>query len=82
VLADVAYVMGLEQYSLDGSTDTGLQHYDVGLIANYVLNNVLNVSRRYGEFSLQGYVYYTDSLEDALRADTQIWGGMGIQFKY
>jgi hypothetical protein len=51
-------------------------------IGTYSLNNMLNVSRRYGEFGLQGYLYYTDGIDNELNADTQIWGGVGINFKY
>ena len=54
----------------------------MGAIANYSLNTLLNVTRRYGEFSLQGYLFYTDGIDHDLRADTQLWGGVGINFKY
>jgi len=82
-LADIAYVIGEQQYLAPGSNDdVGFQHYDIGLIANYSLNTLFNFSRRYGEFSLEGYLYYTDNIESDLRADRQIWGGVGIHFKY
>jgi hypothetical protein len=84
-LADVAYVMGEQQYLLHPATsrdDVGFQHYDIGLIGAYSLNTLFNFSRRYGEFSIEGYLYYTDSIEHDLRADTQLWGGVGIHFRY
>ena len=43
---------------------------------------LLNIPRRYGDWRLKGYLFYTDGIEDELRADTQLWGGMGIQFSY
>lgn len=83
LLADVSYVMGLQQYALPGTTtDDGFQRYELGAVATYSLNTLLNVSKRYGEFSFQGYMYYTDNIDHGLRADTQIWGGVGINFKY
>jgi hypothetical protein len=81
-LADVAYVRGQQIYLLEGTDDTGFQHYDLGLIGRYSLNTLLNIPKRYGDFSLEGYIYYTDSLDSQLRADTQIWGGVGIRFQY
>ena len=32
--------------------------------------------------SLKGYLLYTDSIENDLKADTQVWGGAGIGFSY
>ena len=80
--ACVAYVMGLEQFAVSDGDQDGFQHYQFGLEARYSLNNLLNIPRRYGRWSLNGYVYYTDGMTDSLRADTQIWGGGGIQFTY
>jgi hypothetical protein len=81
-VADVAYVRGYQFYLRQGNDDTGFQHYDLGLIGRYSLNTLLNIPKRYGDFSLEGYLFYTDSLDHNLRADTQIWGGMGIRFQY
>ena len=39
-------------------------------------------AKRYGDWSVIGYLNYTDGLENELRADTQVWGGLGIGFKY
>jgi hypothetical protein len=84
--ANVAWVSQFELFDAD-PTDTndepaGLQHYQLGLIGTYSLNELLNVSRRYGEWSFVGYLYYTDGIDDDLEATTQLWGGAGISFKY
>jgi hypothetical protein len=82
-LADIAYVVGNPQFALPGRTaDTGFQHYDFGLIGTYSLNTLFNSPRRFGEFSIRGYLFYTDGLANHLRADTRIWGGVGITFGY
>ena len=81
-VADVGYVLNNGQFTYKKGEDTGFQHYDVGLIGTYPLNTLLNLPRRYGEWRLKGYLYYTDGIEPNLRADTQIWGGVGINFQY
>lgn len=81
-VADVGYVAGNSYFTAKGKDDNGFQHYDVGLIGTYSLNTLINVPRRYGEWKLRGYLYYTDGIERNLRADTQLWGGMGITFEY
>lgn len=82
-VAKVAYIDGIEQmFIFTNAEDSGFQHYEVGLIASYRLNTLLNISRRYGEFSLRGYLFYTDGISDDIRADTQLWGGVGIGFEY
>src|SRR5688572_21263809 len=68
----VAYVYRHELFDLvpgDEEEESGFQHYQVGLIGRYSLNNLFNVSRRYGEWGFVGYLYYTDSIDDDLRAD-------------
>jgi hypothetical protein len=83
LVADVGYVLANEQFrQVLSDSDTGFQHYDVGLIGQYSLNTLFNFPRRYGEFSVEGYLYYTDGIDNDLRADTQIWGGVGMNFKY
>jgi hypothetical protein len=84
-VADVAYVHGYQLFLLNPAVDnddTGFQHYDLGLIGRYSLNTLFNIPKRYGDFSVEGYIYYTDNIDQQLRADTQIWGGMGIRFQY
>jgi hypothetical protein len=81
-VADVAYVYNNGFFTRRAGDDIGFQHYDVGVIGTYPLNSLFNVSRRYGDWKLRGYLYYTDGLESNLRADTQFWGGVGISFEY
>jgi hypothetical protein len=82
--ADVGYIRGFQLFEIrPGQKNTnGFQHYQLGLIANYSLNTLFNFPARYGEWSIQAFLYYTDGLSDDLRADTQVWGGTGILFKY
>ena len=83
LLADASYVLDNSQFSADGGlTDTGFQHYDVGLVGQYSLNTLFNFPRRYGEFSIEAYLFYTDGIDPDLLSDTQIWGGIGINLKY
>lgn len=79
---DVAYVIANQQFAVPGKRDSGFQHYDLGMIGSYSMNSLLNIPKRYGTFSLQGYLNYVDGLTDSLRADTQLWGGVGIAFHY
>ena len=84
-VADVAYVVNNVQFAdLTSSRpdDTGFQHYDVGLIGSLSLNRVLSIPRRYGQWTLDGMLYYTDGVDSGLRADTQVWGGVAIGFRY
>jgi hypothetical protein len=81
-VADVAYVQNNKQFTRAHNADTGFQHYDIGLIGRYDLNTALNVPRRYGTFALEGYLYYTNGIDNDLLADTQLWGGIGISFHY
>ena len=62
--------------------DTGLQHYEVGLEIAYRLNELLTIPARYGQLDLKGYLFYTDQLQNDLRADTELYGGVGIGFRY
>jgi hypothetical protein len=80
--ADASFVVDNPQFTFANEEDTGFQHYDIGLTARYNLNTLLNVSRRYGTFELEGYVFYTDGIDKDLLADTQLWGGVGIGFHY
>lgn len=82
--ACVAYVNGYEGlYSRTVDSDgSGFQHYQLGVVGEYSLNQLFNISTRYGDWSLMGYAYWTDELDRNLRADRQIWGGGGISFRY
>lgn len=85
-VADIAYTLGYQQQFVFLTTDDeGLQHYDVGLIGSYSLNSLFNVSRRYGEWTFNGYLFYSQLLNGPTQPRTdnsQIWGGVGIGFKY
>ena len=82
--AHVAYVDGLgELFSATSDIDeSGFQHYQVGATLRYDLNELLNLSRRYGQWSVEGYLNYTDGIDDDLLAETQLWGGGGFVFRY
>jgi hypothetical protein len=80
--AAVGGVLGHQAFAGPTGNDTGFQHYEAGLTARYNLNQVLNIPARYGQWSINGYIYYADGLKNNLRADTQLWGGAGIQFSY
>jgi hypothetical protein len=60
----------------------GFQHYQIGLIGEYSLNRLFNTSNRFGSWSLQGYLFYTEDLDDEVGATEQLWGGAGITFRY
>jgi hypothetical protein len=62
--------------------DTGFQHYEIGMELSYGLNDVLKIPARYGQLDLKGYLFYTDQLENDLRASTELYGGVGIGFRY
>jgi hypothetical protein len=81
--ADVGFVQNYaHQFVFVSPQDSGPQHYDIGLVGTYSLNTLFNVSRRHGEFALQGYLYYTGSLSEGILATNQLWGGVGIAFRY
>ena len=83
VEALVAYVNDYALYSATPVNEgSGFSHYQVGLVAEYRLNSLLNISRRYGQWSLAGYLYYTDGIDNELAATSQVWGGGGITFRY
>ncbi|MBV8782213.1 MAG: hypothetical protein JO353_12525, partial [Phycisphaerae bacterium] len=81
-LADVALVVSNPLFRGSTTRDTGFQHYDVGMEATYSLNHALALSKRFGEFDLVGYLYYSSGIDPHLRADSQLWGGAGISFSY
>ncbi len=80
----VSYSNGIELFRGDGpkGSDNGFQRYEIGVMGRYSLNTLLNFSRRWGEWSLVGYGYYADNLDDNLKVDSQIWSGGGIEFRY
>jgi hypothetical protein len=82
--AAVGYISGLFQQFVFVNTfrSTGWQHWEVGLLAKYSLNNLLHFSQRYGEFDVQGYGYYDGKLNDLITSNNVLWGGVGLSFKY
>lgn len=83
--AAVAYVHGIALFDadpLDGDKAKGFQHYRVGVVGEYSLNELLNLSRRYGEWSITGHLFYNDGIDDDLLADRQLYGGAGVRFRY
>lgn len=81
---NIGYVQGLQQFGTKPKQNhiNGFQHYQFGLTADYSLNTLFNVSKRYGDWSLQGFIYYTDGIDNNLQSTTSWWGGAGILFKY
>jgi hypothetical protein len=82
VQADVAYVVGQDSFAGPTGKDTGFQHYEVGAVGRYSLNTLLNIPQRFGQWSLNGYLFYTDGLDKDLRGDTQLYGGAGLELQY
>jgi hypothetical protein len=83
--AHVAYVngyRGLLSPLNPGQSESGFQHWQVGVIARYNLNTLLNIPARFGEWSVQGSVYYTDGIDEDLTSTNQIWGGAGISLSF
>ena len=83
-VGDFAYVAHDRYFIVPGPDrqETGFQHYDVGLIATYDIGRVLGISRRYGIVNLKGSLFYTGPVTTELRANSRIWGGVGLEFKY
>jgi len=82
LFADVAYVVNQRLFQVNNGPDAGFQHYDLGLVAKYSLNHLFNLSTRYGEFDLKGFLTYTDGITADIRANSSLWGGGGISFSY
>lgn len=85
--ASIAYVVGDPYFRKTPTTtatgqDTGFQHYEFGLTLDYSLNNLLNISRRFGQWSIRGYIFDDSRISRELRADNRLFGGGGIEFKY
>ena len=82
-LANIGYVLDQPYFATTpGGRDTGLQHYEIGLLGSYSLNQLFRFSTRYGTVTLNGFLYYDDRTSSDLKADIQIWGGGGIGFHY
>jgi hypothetical protein len=77
----VSYVNGQGLFSL-GDDDSGFQSWEVGFSARYTFNKALNIPDRYGQWSVIGYLNYTDQIDTELNATNQLWGGMGLSFEF
>jgi len=80
--AAVAYVLQHGAFAGETGEDSGFHHYQVGAIGRYSLNEFLNIPQRFGQWSLNGYVYYADGIDEDLREDTGLWGGGGVELRY
>lgn len=76
---DLADLYGVDSVNPQGD---GFSHYQVGARLHYDLNSLLNISRRYGRWGVEGYLNYTDGLDSDLAVTPQLWGGAGITFRY
>ena len=80
--AAIAYVYKHGAFEGDTGEDSGLHHYQLGLVGRYSLNELFNIPARFGELSFNGYMYYADGIDEELREDTGLWGGGGIELRY
>ncbi len=93
--ASIAYVDNNKEFRAEGASptdpafsegttgpDSGFQHYQLGVEITYGMNQLLNLSTRFGKIDFKGYLFYTDGISDELRASTEIWGGVGLRFTY
>lgn len=81
--AHAAYVNGHDLFAVDPEeTNSGFQHWQVGLTAKYTLNTLLNIPDRFGQISVTGYINYTDSIDEDLVANDQLWGGAGFTLEF
>jgi hypothetical protein len=83
LIGDVGYNRGLrQQFVFMTDEEEGFTHFDVGVIGSYSLNTLFNISQRHGEWTLKGYLFYTDKLDSDMATTTQMWGGVGLGFHY
>jgi hypothetical protein len=83
-VGDFAYVAHNRYFRASGpnSTATGIQHYDAGVILSYDMGSALHIPPRFGDFAVKAQLFYSGPVSDGLRADSRIWGGVGLNFKY
>jgi hypothetical protein len=81
--ASMAYVLRDPYFrKAVGGSDTGAQHFEVGMTLTYSLNNLLNIPRRFGHWNVRGYLFDDGPIDSDLRANTRLFGGAGINFEY
>jgi hypothetical protein len=84
-VGDFAYVAHDRYFRAAGGGDrtaTGLQHYDGGAILTYEINPALHIPRRFGHFQVKAQLFYTGAISEGVRADSRLWGGVGLNFNY
>jgi hypothetical protein len=81
--ADVAWISHFrQQFIIVSPHSSGFQHYDVGLVGSVSLNHWLRLPPRYGQFAIEGYLTYTSKFDNPIVANTELWGGVGLTFRY
>jgi len=81
--ASIGYSLGDSYFRKPGSlSDSGPQHYELGLTLNYSLNHLLNIPHGFGRWNIRGYFFDDNGIDSDLRADTRLFGGGGIDFEY
>ncbi len=79
----IAYTVGWQQqFAFNVDDGTGWQHVEYGVEADYKLNSLLNISKRWGEWNLRAKLMHTDHLASKTVGSTQTWGGLGIGMEY
>ncbi len=80
---DVGYVSHFPQQFVTVSPhSSGFQHYDLGLTGTFSLNHLFHMTPRYGQFAIEGYLTYTGRFSNAILANSEVWGGVGLKFRY
>jgi hypothetical protein len=81
--ADVAYISRFrQQFIIVSRHASGFQHYDVGVTGDFSLNHLLKLAPRYGEFTIEGSLTYTSKFSNPEFANTELWGGVGLKYRY
>jgi hypothetical protein len=70
------------RFGIVHQSSSGFQHYDVGLVGSLSLNHVLHLPPRYGQFAIEGYLTYTSKFSNPVLANTEVWGGVGLKYRY
>jgi hypothetical protein len=78
----VQYVNDFELFAVSADDASGFQAWQAGVSASYSLNTLLNIPERFGTWSLQGFLNYTDGIDSDLLATDQLWGGGGIRLAF
>jgi hypothetical protein len=80
---DIAYVSHFpQQFITVAQHSSGFQHYDVGLKGDLSLNHLFKLAPRYGQFAVEGYLTYTSKFSNENLGNTELWGGVGLKYRY